>query len=289
MRSLRGGVTHGITALVILVASSQAYSHTTLFAPNGGEQLISGDTFSILWEISISHALQNWDLWYSSQSQSGPWIDIATDIPPGDPSVGSLHSFDWTVPNLNATNAWVRVRMDNAGQDYFDVSDAPFSIAPSNPLLCDFTGDGICDISDLNELLGQGPVAPGVAVTAGVNDQYDLNSDQVIDNTDVDEWLADAATNHGFGSPYNRGDANLDGVTDGQDFILWNENRFQPSLFWDRGNFNGDGFIDAADFIEWNQNKFTASDSIMVPEPCPMILFSGLAMAIGAARRRQDA
>ena len=37
---------------------------------------------------------------------------------------------------------------------------------------CDFDGSGICDVLDLNAMLGEGPVANGVDVTPGVNDQY---------------------------------------------------------------------------------------------------------------------
>ena len=215
----RGAATLFVAAVAIVGASSRGYPHTTLFSPNGGEQLVSGDNFSVLWEVTISHDLENWDLWYSVVSDEGPWIDIVADLPGGDPSEGSVHSYDWLVPNVNAANAWVRVRMDNGlDQDYFDVSDDPFSITLPNSLTCDFTADGACDVSDLNAMLLQGPVAAGVVVTTGVNEQFDLNGDQVINNTDVDQWLTDAGSENGFGSPYNRGDANLDGVTDGQDF-----------------------------------------------------------------------
>ena len=133
---------------------------------------------------------------------------------------------------------------------------------------CDFDASLTCDIADLNALLLEGPVAPGVPVNVGVNDVYDLNGDNLIDNTDVDIWLADAGSANGFTSPYKRGDANLDGFVDGLDFIEWNENKFNGSLLWDDGDFNGDGFVDGLDFIEWNANKFTSSDGVTaVPEP----------------------
>lgn len=141
---------------------------------------------------------------------------------------------------------------------------------------CDFTGDGLCGIDDLNAMLSLGPVAPGVP--AAGNEQFDLTGDGVIDNSDVDQWLRDAATENGFGSSYKRGDADLDGVTDVVDFNAWNENKFTSSLNWDDGNYNGDEAVDVLDFNAWNANKFTSSDSVsLVPEPTAVCL---LAMAL---------
>lgn len=267
MRTSTRHVAALMAAVVLVLVSNRAYSHTQLFSPNGGEELHFSDQFSVLWEVSISHELENWDLWYSIDSPDGPWIDIAMNIVAGDPSAGSIHAFNWVVPELNAPHAWVRVRMDNVGADYFDVSDAAFSISIPNTLTCDFTGDESCGLADLNSMLLAGPVAPGVAVTVGVNDQFDLNDDEVIDNADVDIWLADAAQRNGLASPYQRGDANLDGNTDGQDFISWNTHKFSSQLRWDRGDFTGDGAVDGADFVAWNVNKFSSSLDAIVPEP----------------------
>jgi hypothetical protein len=153
---------------------------------------------------------------------------------------------------------------------------------------CDFTDDNLCNIDDLNAMLAVGPIAPGVPVTPGVNDQFDLTGDDVIDNADVGEWLAVAASENGFGSPYKLGDANLDGFVDGQDFILWNGSKFTSSLLWDEGEFNGDGFVDGQDLLVWNGNKFTSSDgATAVPEPGTSILsFVGL-LLLGVARVRR--
>ena len=129
----------------------------------------------------------------------------------------------------------------------------------------DFTADGMVNIDDLNALLSEGPVAPGVGVTPATH-HFDLNGDGIIDNNDVDQWLADGARFNGLSSPYLRGDANLNGVVDGTDFNIWNSQKFQNTLLWGEGNFNGDGVTDGTDFNLWNQNKFTSSLSA-VPEP----------------------
>lgn len=188
------------------------------------------------------------------------------NLGPGDPSQGSLHSYAWLVPSITADQAWVRVRMDNTDEDYFDVSDMSFAILAG--LACDFNGDGACGIDDLNALLAAGPIASGVVVVPGVNQQFDLDANGTLDLADLERWRMLAAAENGLGTPYKLGDANLDGVVDGADFIDWNSHKFASSLRWDYGNFNGDGVVDGADFILWNVEKFQSSTAMIgVPEP----------------------
>jgi hypothetical protein len=115
-----------------------------LDSPNGGEILNVGSTFTIEWYPIVEHDTIDWDLWYSITSSNGPWEVIALDLPLGNPVAGSNHSYDWFVPDLGNTNAWVRVRQDNGSQDYFDESDASFSIVPQM-LAGDFDFDGEVD------------------------------------------------------------------------------------------------------------------------------------------------
>ncbi len=134
--------------------------------------------------------------------------------------------------------------------------------------ICDFNVDGECDIGDLNALLMLGPLAPGIPATG--QEDFDLTGDGVIDNADVDQWLAAAATENGFVGPYFRGDAYLDGSVDVSDFNIWNSNRLSLSLAWDRGgDFNGDGAVDASDFNVWNSHRLMSSAGApaAVPEP----------------------
>ncbi len=262
-------------------------SHTTLNSPNGGESLVGGSVFPIEWMVAIPHSLENWGLWYSTISEDGPWIDIVMNLPAGDPTKGSLHSYGWSVPSISANAAWVRVRMDNAGDDYFDVSDSPFSIMAAN-LSCDFSGNGVCSVEDLNLLLAEGPIAGGVPVAPGSNDQFDLDQNGTLNLADVNQWLSAAAGENGLASPYKYGDGDLDSVADGGDFIAWNANKFSSSLRWDHGNFNGDSVADGADFILWNSEKFPSSDSSFVPEPAvqmTLFIIPGT-VAIRSARRQ---
>ncbi len=52
------------------------------------------------------------------------------------------------------------------------------------------------------------------------------------------------------------GDADLNGVVDGDDLDIWNMHLFMPSGLWSEGDFNGDGWIDGTDFGLWNENRF---------------------------------
>ena len=84
-----------------------------------------------------------------------------------------------------------------------------------------------------------------------------------------------------------RGDANLDGVVDGLDFIEWNTDKFTANAEWCAGDFNADGFIDGLDFIIWNDNKFmSSSDRSAVPEPATHVI-AVLAGLLGSSQGAQ--
>ena len=111
-------------------AAGTAFGHIHLDAPDGGEILTAGSTYSIEWHVLLQHSTQNWDLWYSTTGPDGPWLEIATDLPPGDITPSSPHSYDWLVPSVYTTEARVRVGQDNIGTDYFDISNHNFTIVP---------------------------------------------------------------------------------------------------------------------------------------------------------------
>jgi hypothetical protein len=133
---------------MLLSLLQPAGAHVDLEDPNGGEMLTGGSTFTIAWRPAVAaHDTLNFDLWYSTTANSGPWTTIVSDLPPGDLSVGSFHSYAWTVPGINDSSVWVRVRQDNnVDQDYEAVSNTPFSISAA--LAGDFNGDGGVDAAD---------------------------------------------------------------------------------------------------------------------------------------------
>ena len=117
-----------VITLVAGVWASPVLGHVQLNYPNGGEQLEVGSVVTVEWQILISHSLLNWDLWYSTTGSNGPWIVVAVDLPPGSGSVGSIHTYEWTIPDTLTSQGRVRVLMDNTGTDYEDISNADFSI-----------------------------------------------------------------------------------------------------------------------------------------------------------------
>ncbi len=89
------------------------------------------------------------------------------------------------------------------------------------------------------------------------------------------------------GNAFIEGDANLDGAVDGQDFLVWNNNKFTSVAAWCSGDLNADGEVDGQDFLIWNDNKFTSSNDVLsVPEPVFSIGWALLvAMGLGSRRR----
>lgn len=149
--ALRGALLLGLA----LSGATPARGHVQLDLPNGGEVLGVGSVYTVTWHIVIAHNLQDWDLWYSTDS-GATWTSIATDLPPGDPSAGSVHTFDWTVPNTPTTQGRVRVRMDNSGTDYFDESNANLTIEQAVAIVSSSPPDGGIDARQPTEVDGTG-------------------------------------------------------------------------------------------------------------------------------------
>ncbi|MCH7591900.1 MAG: hypothetical protein IH989_03835, partial [Planctomycetes bacterium] len=117
----------GLVGICACFLANPARGHVDLILPNGGEVLQVGSTYTIRWVIFIPHDLQDWDLWYSIDSGTN-FVPIAMDLPPGDASQGSIHTYDWTIPDTPSTQVRVRVRMDNSGFDYVAESVADLVI-----------------------------------------------------------------------------------------------------------------------------------------------------------------
>ena len=134
-----------------------------------------GSTFTVTWKILIAHNQINWDIHYSTSSSAGPWTVVALNQPPGSAAVGSIHTYDWTVPDDVDDSVWIRVIMDNSGTDYNDVNNKPFAIVA---VACDgdTNGDGVVNVTDLLNVINQW----------GFTDvDSDLNGDGIVDVTDL--------------------------------------------------------------------------------------------------------
>jgi hypothetical protein len=105
------------------------------------------------------------------------------------------------------------------------------------------------------------------------------------------------------------GDANLDGLVNGSDFLILAANFNQSVNGWDQGDFFYDGLVNAADFNALAENfnegvsgaasagdvaaldAFAAANGISlanVPEPASMGLLTFGSVGLLARRRRRD-
>ncbi len=149
----------------------------------------------------------------------------------------------------------------------------------------DFDNNGAYECADVDAL-----VAAIATVKAGgaADLNYDLDQDGNVADSDLDAWLAEAGDVGGLtsnGNPLLYGDASLNGVVDGADFLIWNGAKFTANPSWCNGDFNADGVVDGPDFLIWNSNKFTASSPASVPEPAGSVLLLTTLCLIRRIRR----
>ena len=157
---------------------------------------------------------------------------------------------------------------------------------------CDFTPDAACDLADFNQMFQAGNLVTGVTASVST-DRLDLVNKDIIDAADITEWLAQAATANGYGSPYLRGDTELDRDVDITDFnALFSH--FDPTgdgdslngPLWNEGNFDGDDDTDITDFNLLAANFSPAGYATStIPEPSTMLLASLALILVGVSFR----
>lgn len=176
-------------ALAALMAvTTPVVAHVVVDAPNGGEILEVGSVTTVTWHIAIAHTPQNWDVWYSTRGSEGPWTPIQMDLPPGSGAVGSVHTYDWTIPREAVSDqVRVRVRMDNRGTDYEDISDANFTVAEPIPTPVfkrgDADGGGALNLTDgifILNFLFLGGSEPPCLDAADTDDNGNLNISDAV-------------------------------------------------------------------------------------------------------------
>jgi subtilisin-like proprotein convertase family protein len=165
---------------------------------------------------------------------------------------GSLANFD----GMDINGTWTLEIFDDFAQDQGTLNDwCIYAVIESEPVSGDFNGDGAYDCDDINPLIA--------AIASGMDDlTFDLTGDGAVDLADRDAWLLEAGEAAlGPGQSFLLGDANLDGTVNGDDFLIWNSNKFTSGNGWCGGDFNADGTTDGGDFLFWNANKFQSSDA----------------------------
>ncbi len=202
---------------------------------------------------------------------SADWQDVSFQFDAGT-------GYDWLL------FAFGGVEQDdtNLPADRYGFDNVSFESAP-DLVTGDFDGNGVYECADVDQLV------VNIATNTG-DTQFDLTGDGNVDIADLDEWRAEAGSVGGLtasGNPLLPGDANLDGEVDGQDFVIWNANKFTDVPAWCSGDFNADGSVNGQDFVIWNASKFqSANDSLAaVPEPHSFVTL--LLLALLTIRRQR--
>jgi PKD repeat protein len=115
-----------IGLLLLAVSATQVLAHVAVTDPDGGEHLEVGSTYTIRWFDTVNHGPADYDLWFSVSGSQGPWLEIAADLTPAPGAEN--HTYDWLVPDSPSGQVRIRVRQDNAGTDYEDMSNADLAI-----------------------------------------------------------------------------------------------------------------------------------------------------------------
>jgi hypothetical protein len=89
-------------------------------------------------------------------------------------------------------------------------------------------------------------------------------------------------------APAGLGDSNLDGYTDGLDYVTWST-YYDPCVAgkaWQHGDFSGDGVVDGSDYVAWS-NNYKLGSPPQVPEPASFLLIALGALALLRRRSAQ--
>ena len=221
--------------------------------------------------------------------------------------VSANQFFDVRASHPTPTNSFFIAGFDKSeGIDYslpapftigISVDEPGWHFAASAPLVlrfrCDFDEDDLCRVGELNQLLANGPFDTPVAVVEGVNDQFDIATDEndetdgFITDEDVDAWLSAAAFARDLEQPIVPGDANLDGRVDSADLnrvgLSWQRD---DATSWGDGDFNFDGRVDSADLnqVGLNWQYGVAQPAAVVPEPGGYAFWLGVVLLLARSK-----
>jgi hypothetical protein len=100
----------------------------TVVSANGGEAWLGCSTYAITWTHSL--CVGNWNIAYSING-GATWTALANNVT----NAASPQTYNWQIPNnITTTQALIRVESSTYTSAMSDVSDAMFSITPSNDI-----------------------------------------------------------------------------------------------------------------------------------------------------------
>ena len=167
-----GGPAPGMAYIYGDITSPQV----TLILPNGGEELVVGTSYEIVWSASDNFGIHHFNLYLSRDGGLTYPDTIETDIP------GSDTSFAWIVPEPPCQTCRVQLSaVDYANKEGFDSSDSNFVITRGLFLRGDANEDMTANSADvvglINYLFKGGPLS--------CLDAADCNDDGIINSSDV--------------------------------------------------------------------------------------------------------
>lgn len=187
---------------------------------------------------------------------------------------GNSIEFSISSPWAPAEQSYAIGRTVGRGSECDFVGDfSTGSIAtPSTPIAeCDFDRDGDCDLFDIDQL------AQAIS-SRSTEAMFDLNLDTLIDQQDLDQFLA-------VNGRLN-GDANFNGRVEFADFLLMSSS-FAKNAFWSQGDFDASGRVAFADFLILSGNFGSSVVAANVPEPSVRIAYVANLILMATFRKRR--
>jgi hypothetical protein len=153
------------------------------------------------------------------------------------------------------------------------------SITPFSDISGDFSGNGLLDAADIDQLSGQ--------VRTATNDSsFDLNADALVDDLDRQVWV------HGLKQTFF-GDADLDGSFDGTDLVqVLSSGEYEDGVelnsTWLTGDWDGDGDFTSGDLVVALADGGYEAGAAAVPEPAAVVLTITAAAVVGVWHHRRS-
>jgi hypothetical protein len=99
--------------------------NVSVIFPNGGETLVNGRSYTILWNGSDNYQISSYSIYYCTDwnGSNGTWIPIATGLS------ASTNSYDWTIPDILSSTCRIKVVAEDASpakNTNYDLSDSNF-------------------------------------------------------------------------------------------------------------------------------------------------------------------
>lgn len=284
-----------LSALIVLLSAALSQADNTpgnnipdvTYNPQDGHLLVGTDGAELISVIIEGPAAMSIEKWTNGSTEDGvtnwqqeyfagaeQWVGAGSAIASGFVAQGSYHIATYATGLTAADFGAVEIGTQN-----FSTITTDVTILGSVP--CDFDGDGDCDIMDVDNLLYNG--------VANNDAAFDINGSGTVDLDDLDEWLG-IAGNRNIGTPYVRGDANLDGVVDAVDLNAVGVNWQLVNVdSYAKGDFNGDGTVVAVDLnevgVNWLHGAPAGAQSVPEPSNALAIAMAGLVL-LGIRRRR---